>query len=275
MSAADPPTLPQAGESPTVAIPRLLELHGDRLYAISRRLCGNPADAEDLVQEVFLQAYRKWDQFDGRSSPTTWLYTIAARTCGRMRRRRAGEPDNIESLDELLPFGDPRIADIPADADPAWRETIRREGITRVEQALTELPLEFRLPLLLKDIAELSVNDVARILDLSVGTVKSRVHRARLRLRQALTTLLKQREPTGPTPYSQQVCLDLLAAKQAALDKGVEFSADQVVCERCRAVFATLDLGRDLCRALAEEGLPTELRAVLKHRLKINTSDTA
>ena len=74
------------------AIPLLVDAHGGRLYGLGLKLCGNPADAEDLVQEVFLQAFRKWHQFEGRSDPSSWLYTIGARACQRMHRRRSGEP---------------------------------------------------------------------------------------------------------------------------------------------------------------------------------------
>ena len=74
-----------------------------RLLLVAHHLTGRTGEnAEDLVQETFLQAYRKWDQFEGRSEPSTWLYTIAARICQRMHRRRAGEPERLASLDELL-----------------------------------------------------------------------------------------------------------------------------------------------------------------------------
>jgi RNA polymerase sigma-70 factor (ECF subfamily) len=61
------------------AVERLMQDHGGRIYGLGLRLCGDPEDARDLVQETFLRAYRKWDQFEGRSEPATWLYTIASR----------------------------------------------------------------------------------------------------------------------------------------------------------------------------------------------------
>ena len=85
------------------AITELVGRDGAKILGLGMKLCGNRADAEDLVQETFLQAFRKWEQFEGRSSPSSWLYTIAARVCQRRHRRRAGEPDRMESLDELLP----------------------------------------------------------------------------------------------------------------------------------------------------------------------------
>ena len=91
----------EAGTPREQAVPALLEEHGPRIHALARRLCGDAGQAEDLVQEVFLQAWRDWQRFEGRSSPATWLWRIAARRCQRMQRRRAGEPARIQTLDEL------------------------------------------------------------------------------------------------------------------------------------------------------------------------------
>ncbi|MHC5114458.1 MAG: RNA polymerase sigma factor, partial [Planctomycetota bacterium] len=106
----------------------LVDEYGGQLYALGVRFCGDRTEAEDLVQEVFLQAYRAWDSFEGRSSRRTWLYTIAARACQRMHRKRAGEPERMGSLDELLPFGEPLIAVIPGELDDAQQGRIRAEA---------------------------------------------------------------------------------------------------------------------------------------------------
>lgn len=72
---------PGAGSPAATAIPQLVELHGPRLYSLASRLCGNVSDAEDMVQEIFLQAQRKWHTFKGDATPGTWLYAIAAHSC--------------------------------------------------------------------------------------------------------------------------------------------------------------------------------------------------
>lgn len=248
------------------AIPRLLELHGSRLYALAVRLCKNRQDAEDLVQETFLQAFRKWNQFEGRSKPITWLYTIASRICQRQHRRRAGEPKHIESLEELLPFRESQMAVLQSESGDSVAEQLRREGRERVGEAISALPVAFRLPVVLKEIIGFSMTEVADILGLKEATVKTRVHRGRLRLRRALDTVLPAKE--GPAPaYSKQVCLDLLRAKQEALDRGGEFPrAKEIICERCRTVFATMDITQELCREIGEGDLPEDLRnLVLAH----------
>lgn len=249
------------------AIPRLLENHGGQLYALSRRICGTPEEAEDLVQEIFVRAWRHWEQFDHRSSPMQWLFTIARHACQRMHRKRAGEPTRLESLDEMLPFGSPRVGIVPSD-DSVLDEQFRREQRDAVGAAITLLPDDFRMPLVLKDIIGFSVREVGEILDLKEATVKTRVHRARLRLRQVLEHRLPQAELPAPA-YSRQVCLDLLQAKQDCLDRGIAMpNAEQIVCERCAAVFASMDLARDVCRSMATGAMPQELRAQVLQRLR-------
>ena len=80
-----------------------IESYLKRLYGYALSLSGNHHQAEDLVQDVLLNAYRGWDHFDGRAKPSTWFYTIAARACQRRHRLRAGEPSTMEALEEVLP----------------------------------------------------------------------------------------------------------------------------------------------------------------------------
>lgn len=250
------------------ALPLLVDAQGGRLFSLGLRFCGNREEAEDLVQETFLQAYRNWSRFRGLSSPATWLYTIASRICQRLHRKRSGEPDRIESLDELLPFGEPRMAVVPDDGPDPAAEEIRAEGRRQVEVAIANLPVEFRMPLVLKDIVGFSLAEIAQILDIKEATVKTRLHRARLRIRKALESALPVEE-VPPAAYSRQVCLDLLQAKQDALDRQVEFEfPDRLVCERCSELFATLDLARDLCHDLSRGELPLALRRELLARLR-------
>lgn len=250
-------------EPADVAIPRLVEEHGRKIYNLGLRLCGSPAEAEDLAQDTFLQAFRKWDQFEERSEATSWLYTIATRGCRRRHRKRSGEPAHLESLPDLLPSGEAEVPDLPGPDEGPLDEQLRREARETVERALPHLPLAFRLPLVLKDIAELSTAEVAAVLGLKEATVKTRVHRARLALRRELARQLPKR-PAPPPDHSRQVCLDLLYAKQEALDRGVELPiAPGELCARCRSLFATLDLAQDVCHEIGQGDLPASLKALL------------
>ena len=242
------------------AIPELFARHGSSLHALGLRICGTPEEADDLVQETFLRAFRKWDQFEGRASPKTWLYSIAARVCIRLHRKRAGEPRTLESFSELLPSGQKRIPEIPSPDEKPDDLVLRGELNSAVGAAISRLPLHFQLPLVLKDLADFSVADVARVLGLKEATVKTRVHRARLFLRKEMAAGLPHRE-AGEPDHPKQVCLDLLKAKQEALDRGVDFPlADEQLCDRCRSLFSTLDLTFDLCQELARGPLPERLR---------------
>lgn len=257
-------------ESAEVAVGRLFEEHGARLYRLGVRFCGNTDEAQDLVQDVFLQAFRSWQQFDGRSSPSTWLYTIAARRCQRRHRRRAGEPASMTSLSSLEPSARDRIAHTASDSSP-FDEAEREQLQDRVAAAVAELPPALRLPLVLVQIAEVPLKDVALVLGLKLGTVKSRVHRARLAIRERMAGDFRSRP--APADHEGRFCLDLLRAKQEALDRGVPFLVNNgELCERCEPLFASLDLTSDVCRRLADGEMPPDVAALVRAEMSATAS---
>lgn len=167
-----------ASMSAEQAIPKLYEDQQDAIFQLGlHMLGGNPEDAHDLVQETFLRAFEAWDGFEGRSQASTWLYTIARRTALRMRRRRAGQPTHMEPLSEELcacsVFDGHGAGPDPLDA------LIAEEEQQRLHEALALLPTRYRLPVSLKELGGMSVEDVAAVLELKQGTVKSRLHRGR------------------------------------------------------------------------------------------------
>lgn len=251
-------------DPPEEAIPRLLEAHGGRILALGHQLCPTAEDASDLVQETFIRAFRGWPRFEGRSAPSTWLYTIAVRACQRMRRRQKSERQRIEKAARRA--GPISAAEgegaLPRHGGPL-EDLVREETLQTVRRAIADLPWHFRLPLVLKELAGFSIAEVARVLDLKEATVKTRVHRARLALRDAL------QQGTAPKPGSEahaekRICLDLLAAKQEALDRGAPYPLPpQELCDRCRAVFEALDLAHETCLELSRDRLPDALRETL------------
>lgn len=253
--------------NPEAALSRLVDEQGGRLYSLGLKFCGNATEAEDLVQETFILAYQNWESFEGRSKVSTWLYSIAARVCQKMHRKRAGEPDQIGSLEELLPFGEPRIAQTASEMDPADIQMIHIESREDLERAIAEMPQDFRMPLVLKDIIGLTVPEIASVMGMEEGTVKSRVHRARLKLRKLVDDRLPRTpDDVPPAAYPIQVCLDLLEAKQRSLDLNEEFSSE-VICQRCQSVFASMDLAQDICQSLAEDHIPEGLNERLRKAL--------
>ncbi|MBL0927617.1 MAG: sigma-70 family RNA polymerase sigma factor [Phycisphaerales bacterium] len=259
-----PAAAPRARTPAAEAVPRLLDLYGDRVAALAHRLCRNRSDAEDAVQDVFLQAFRKWHTFRGEADPGTWLYTMTVRAC--RARRRAAAVRRTHAASDIMPWSETTITELAAapetDADPAERD----EAIDRVRAAVAALPEHLRLPIVLKEMLGLSVDDAAATLGLAANTVKTRLHRARLALRKAMLA----RAPAVPAPapiYERQVCLDLLKAKMEAMDRGGVRAGFRVpraeLCDRCRAVFRELDIVQDACAAMAAPDMPQRLRRTI------------
>ncbi len=240
------------------AVASLFEAEAGRVHALARRICGD-RDADDLVQDTFLNAFRAIGQLKDPDNPRPWLFAIAHRACLRRRRRRAGEPRHIEPFDELLPLAGPTVVDFAGMANGPHGDRLRAESRELVEKGISLLPEAFRVPLLLADIAELRLGEIAAILGLREATVKTRIHRARLKLRAVLAEGLPQR-PVRAT-QTQGICLDLLRARLAAFDHGVGFPySNAELCDRCQSVFAALDLSAGVCGALGRDSLPEGLR---------------
>lgn len=170
----------------------LVRQHLPRLLTVTRRILGNEEDAHDAVQEAFLSAFKGLASFDGASRLATWLHRIAVNAALMKLRSRKRKPE--QSLDGLLP----RFIDDGHQADPpaAWQESAeqilsRQEVRERVRQAIDELPESYRTVLLLRDIEEMDTEETARALGVSVGVVKTRLHRARQALRSLLDPLVR------------------------------------------------------------------------------------
>jgi len=262
-------TDPRPGTPAKAAIPRLMDDYADRIYGLGLRMCDDPETAQDLVQETFIRALKGWEGFDGRSEPSTWLYTIASRACQRLERRRAGEPRRMDSVERLLPRGERTLVDLPADGATPLEWVEKQDVVRSVRRAIDSLPVDFRLPVVLKEIEGLSVEEVANVLGVKAATVKTRLHRARLLLRKELSQALPRKAAEDePAQEADSACLDLLWAKQEALDRGVDFPIPAShLCERCRTVFATLDLAGDVCHAMRGAELPPEAREDLRRRV--------
>jgi RNA polymerase sigma-70 factor, ECF subfamily len=269
-AASRPDPRPARGEPPNTAIPKLLTLCGDRILALSLRLCRNSADADDLVQEVFLRALRSWSQFRGESDPCTWMYAIALNTWRSRQVRKGGIDRRTPALSQILPWGETSMSELalsPRDQDAA---ADRRRATARVQAAIMDLPEHWRLPLVLKDVFGVTVADVGAALGLAENTVKTRLHRARLSLRKAMLETVTLAEAPAPI-FNKQVCVDLLRAKMEAMDRGGASAGFGVpraeLCARCRGVFSEFDLVQGACADLASARLSPQLRARIKEML--------
>ncbi len=195
----------QAGDA--AALDALVRTHQDRVYGFAMRMCRNVEDAKDILQETFLGMLRSIRDFRQESRFTTWLYRIAANACLKKRRRGLFEPrpDQELSLDALMPHPDadgrrPEIPDWSADAEQAL---LRGEMTAQMEAAIDRLPRDYKIVLLRRDVEGLSAEETGQALNLSVPAVKSRLHRARVFLRNELaeyfqTAGRRAKEPDHP-----------------------------------------------------------------------------
>lgn len=174
----------QAGDH--VAFALLYSLHKRRVYSLCLRMVNSVAEAEDLTQEAFLQLHRKIATFRGDSAFSTWLHRLAVNVV-LMHLRKKGLA--LTSLDEAM---EPTLDDGPGKSfgapDLALTGSIDRLAL---ERAVADLPAGYRLIFVLHDIEGYEHNEIATMLDCSIGNSKSQLHKARLRLREALRTSLQ------------------------------------------------------------------------------------
>ncbi|PZN07696.1 MAG: RNA polymerase subunit sigma-24 [Bacillota bacterium] len=165
------------------AFTALVERYQVPVYNLCLRLVGQPADAADVAQEVFLRVYSHLDRFRGDARFRTWLYRVAVNTCrDELRRRRRRPAPAAASSTGHPPAG---AAGDGGSGDPA-RAVLAREAQAEIQAALGRLPEPFRAAVVLRDVHGLSYEEVAAVLGVATGTAKSRVHRGRVLLRDML-----------------------------------------------------------------------------------------
>ncbi len=174
------------------AFEALVRRHERRVFRLLLRMLGNRADAEDVAQETFLNLHRHGHRFRHESRFSTFLYRIAANAA--LNRRRSAARGRAREVILAHSAGTPVEAS-PRSADPE-REFGRSEVRGRVQAALLELTPTLRLPLVMYDIEGLSYGEIARVLEIAEGTVKSRIHRARFALRDRLGSLAREEMTT-------------------------------------------------------------------------------
>jgi RNA polymerase sigma-70 factor (ECF subfamily) len=175
----------QAGDRDALDV--LLRRHHDRLFALCRRIMGNQADALDATQEALIAVVRGLPRFDARAAFTTWSYRVATNTCLDELRRRRRRPDPVEADDERTAY----------DAGPST-PSMDDQIVARMslDAAMQQLPVEFRAAVVLRDVCTLDYAEIAEVLDLPPGTVRSRIARGR--------ALLADRIGGNPTPAPER-----------------------------------------------------------------------
>jgi RNA polymerase sigma-70 factor (ECF subfamily) len=254
------------------ALETLLERHEPQVYRFGLKMCGDPEDAKDVLQETLLAMARGIGDFRGASSISTWLYTIARSYCIKKRRRSSFAPEQERSLDSELAAEAKELAASGARQDEALAA---REVGQALGRAIAALEPPYREVLLLRDVEGLTAPQVAEVLGLSVQAVKSRLHRARLSLRETLAPVLGIEPSPEPSPEPSGACPDVLMTLSQHLED--EISADQCAemerhlegCARCRGACDSLKRTLALCRTSGpSEPVPAGVQASVKAALR-------
>ncbi|MEA2082369.1 MAG: sigma-70 family RNA polymerase sigma factor [Elusimicrobiota bacterium] len=175
------------------AFGELVKRHEGKVYALGFRFMRSREDAADVMQETFLQAYKKIMSFEGKSAFSTWLYRIAVNICLMKKRKKTLQYVSVDKPVETA-SGEKDIKRelIDRSADPMTLAD-KKEVMAKIESALAELPDEYREVVVLRDMDGFSNEEVANTLSLSLPAVKSRLHRGRMYLRKGLSEYFRNR----------------------------------------------------------------------------------
>ncbi len=274
------------------ALERLLERHEPAVLRFGMQMCGDPEDARDVLQETLLAAARTAPEFRGDSSVSSWLYAIARSFCIKKRRLRKDAPARVESLEGLAAGEAAGLADGSRGPDEAL--DARRVGAA-LSEAIAALEPAQREVLVLRDVEGLTAPEVASVLGLSVEAVKSRLHRARLVVRERLAPLFAT-EPhvashaaaaavmgarPGPNLAAAAGCPDVLAMFSQHLEGDIgpavcaQMEQHLATCVRCRGACDSLKRAVALCRATPAPVVPPGVRDSIRRAVKALRDEAA
>jgi RNA polymerase sigma-70 factor (ECF subfamily) len=269
------------------AVEEAIGLLQNTVYSFSMKICGHPEDAEDTMQEVLFRSLGHLAKIENPQALAVWLYTVTRNRCWRMRRKPSHAPASVLSLDELMPTDD-ELGLLLQDAGKSPETNLlNSEQHHLLHQAILRIPAPLRIVLVLHDMEELTTEQVAQILDLQQGTVRIRLHRARLSVRKQMNQLLS--ETAEDSAHAQSItkrtkasrsktarrpdeCRDLFANLSEYLDGRVEpVTCDQMrthieACPSCVAFLRDLRAAIDRCRSLnipCDSAVAPRLRAIL------------
>ncbi len=269
------------------AVEEAIGLLQNTVYSFSMKVCGHREDAEDTMQEVLSRSLGHLSKIQEPQQLAVWLYTVTRNRCWRMRRKPAHAPIHTFSLDELMP-DEAELGRLLQDAGESPEgNVLHAEQHQLLHQAILRIPPPLRIVLVLHDMEELTTEQVAQILDLKQGTVRIRLHRARLSVRKEMNRVLdnslkrpqsgqvlakkrKSRTPKGPQRPDE--CRELFGNLSEYLDGRVEpLTCEQMrshieACPSCVAFLRDLRSAIDRCRSLqlpCDPAVAVRLRTIL------------
>ncbi len=170
------------------AMEEIVGKYEEALFNFGLRMCGHTQDAEDIMQETFLNAFKSLNGFREETKLKNWLFRIAANACYRKRRKKKFEPERELSLESLTgPDGAEQGLEIPDWTNDPAKDLLRSELKEVITSAVQKLPPKYRMVFNLRDIEGFSTEETSDIMNISLQSVKTRLHRARLFLREEIT----------------------------------------------------------------------------------------
>jgi len=243
------------------ALERALALLQETVFSFSMKVCGQREDAEDTMQEVLLKSVSYLPRFDSPQALTVWLYKVAKNRCLMSQRKSKFAPQGELALDELMPDRHELESLIGSNGEGPEASALRGERAQWLREAILRLPPPYRLILVLHDMEELSDQEIAKVTGLRAGTVRVRLHRARLHLRNELARRgafqagKGRRGKAAPKPEAKpHRCRELFAALSDYLDEKLDDSMCEKMeahmgdCRPCQAFLATLEQTITQCR---------------------------
>jgi RNA polymerase sigma-70 factor (ECF subfamily) len=264
-----------------------LALLQNTIFSFSMKVCGQRQDAEDTMQEVLLKTVPNLPKFDSPKALMVWLYKVAKTRCLMSRRKSKFAPKRALSLEELMP--DRQEMDKLSSAPDVGPETalMRRENAKRLREAIQKLPPEYRLILVLHDMEELSDSDIAEITGLRQGTIRVRLHRARLFIRKELSThdgrggarIENKHSLTAESRPCHLRCREMFAELSDYLDDELDDSLCEELekhmagCQPCQAFLRSLENSIQKCRTAADESSDPSFAARVRRKLLSDYKD--
>lgn len=243
------------------ALEELLTRHEKQVYRFGLRMCGSEEDAKEVLQETLLAAFKGIHTFRGDAELSTWLYQVARTHCLRSRRRRAGEPETHEPLDAPGALGARSETGGPDEASHA-----RQLGEV-LQAAIVALPDTYRETLILRDVEGLSAEEAAKVVGIEVRALKSRLHRARMQLREHLSTLMGEPGHVGAGCPELAQELSEYAANEIDQAACVRLEQHLERCARCAEECESLKRSVSLCRRIPGDEVPAPVRAAVRQAL--------
>jgi RNA polymerase sigma-70 factor (ECF subfamily) len=267
-AATDDELLTAARQGDAAALEALLVRYQPHLYRFGLRMCGNEDDAGEVAQESLIAMARSLRDFRGEASVSSWLYAIARSFCIKKRRRGKFAPVREKSLDAPGIDAARRLADpAPNPEQTATNQELQR-ALTRAIDGLEPMQREV---LVLRDVEGLSAPEVAKVLGISVDAVKSRLHRARVAVRQAIAPVLGS--PSDASP-GDSMCPDVLTLFSQHLEGEINPSvcaameAHLAQCGRCRSTCESLKRTLVVCRQLPTPEVPASIAASIRAAIR-------